>query len=368
MRVVETSTLVPGMILRKPIYNEHGNKVVSANIPLTEKMIKRLHELNVLYAFVHALKSESIKTETAISDEMHVENIKKINDTFVKFKNEAHYLNWLSLEKVAPKLKGRIESFLNELILNKDVLALLSSVLLYDENIFAHSLNVTLYSLAIGIKLELNTSELDLLGLGALLHDVGKIAVPKKVLNKPDRLTEEEYELIKQHTFAGYELLRDTINLHPIVAQCAIQHHERINGSGYPKGISGKDIHLFSKIIAVADFYDAVTSNRVYRQAMLPSEGLNLLNSGIDKLFDAKLVGIFKDLLTIYPTGLNVKLSDGRSGIVTRQNEAVTDRPIIRISEENSKKLSIPYEVNLMYELSLIIIECDQTLKQRVYQ
>lgn len=368
MRIVVTSTLVPGTILGKPIYNEQGKILVNANIPLTEMMINRLHKLGISYVYIHDPLSDDIELDSTISDELRIESTKKIENAFVQFQNEDVHLRWLSLEKSAPQLKGIIQSLLKQLKQNNDVLSLLTDVFSYDEYIFTHSLNVTMYSLAIGTNLGLEKKQLDLLGLGALLHDVGKMVVPHQILDKPERLTDEEYELIKQHTTAGYEILRVVPNIHSVVAICALQHHERMNGSGYPKGILGKDMHLYSKIIAISDVFDAVTSNRVYRQAMLPHQGLELLYSGSGKLFDPKLVEIFRDSLSIYPTGLTVKLNDGRRGIVARQNAASTDRPIIRIFEENGYEISIPYEVNLYDELNLVIIECDTTLKQRVYQ
>ncbi|MEH7475598.1 hypothetical protein V7158_28255, partial [Priestia megaterium] len=120
-------------------------------------------------------------------------------------------------------------------------------------------------------------------------------------------------------------------------------------------------------ILGTADSLDAVTSHRVYRKAILPHEGLTFLINGSDKFYDAKLISIFSDLLTVYPTGLHVKLSDGRQGIVFSQNDASTDRPVVLIIEENGRKLSIPYEVNLYNELKLEIIECDQTIKSIYY-
>ncbi|PGM56586.1 HD-GYP domain-containing protein [Bacillus sp. AFS053548] len=365
MRVVEASTLVPGTILRKPVYNEHGEMIVNANIPLTEEMINRIHKLAIPFVLVHA-QSSDLMGKTIISDELRTEITKKIEDAFVKLISEDLYLRGLSLEKNSSRLKEIIKSLQNELWQQKDVLSLLIDVLLYDEYLFTHSLNVAMYSLGIGTALDLSKIQLNLLGLGALLHDVGKMAIPKKILNKQDRLTEDEYAFIKQHTIAGYDMLQQVPSIHPIVADCALQHHERINGSGYPKGLCGEEMHLFSKIIGIADFFDAVTSNRVYRQAMLPHEGLTLLMSGRDKLYDAKLISIFSDLLTIYPTGLQVRLSDGRQGIVFRQNDASTDRPVVLIIEENGRKLSIPYEVNLYNELKLEIIECGQIIKKAI--
>ncbi|UPM53903.1 HD-GYP domain-containing protein [Gottfriedia acidiceleris] len=366
MRVVEASTLVPGTILRKPLYNEHGKMIVSANIPLTEEMINRIHKLAIHFVLVHVQSSEQLMEKTIISNELRTEITKTIEDAFVKLISEDVYLRGLSLEKNSSRLKEIIKSLQKELWQQKDVLSLLIDVLQYDEDLFTHSLHVAMYSLGIGTALDLSKNQLNLLGLGALLHDVGKMFIPKKILNKRDRLTEDEYEFMKQHTIAGYEIIRQVPSIHPIVADCALQHHEKINGSGYPKGLFGEEMHLFSKIIGIADFFDAVTSNRVYRQAMLPNEGLTLLMNGIDKLYDAKLISIFSDLLTVYPTGLHVKLSDGRQGIVISQNDASTDRPVVLIIEENEIKLSNPYEVNLYNELKLEIIECDQILKKAI--
>ncbi|XZF76486.1 HD-GYP domain-containing protein [Bacillus sp. AL-1R] len=367
MRVVEASTLVPGSILRKPVFNEHGKIIVNANIPLTGEMIKRIHKLTIPFVIVDDQLSELLKEKTIISDELRIEITQKIEDDFVKLINTDFSLRWLSSEKNSSRLKEMIKSLQNELWQQKDVLSLLIDVLRYDKDIFTHSLNVAMYSLGIGMKLNLNKTQLNLLGLGALLHDVGKIAIPKKILNKRDRLTEDEYDLIKQHTIAGYDLLRQIPSIQRVVSDCALQHHERIDGSGYPKGLFGEEMHLFAKIIGICDFFDAVTSNRVYRQAMLPCEGLTLLISGSAKLFDAKLISIFSCLLTIYPTGLHVKLNDGRCGIVSRQNDASSERPFVQIIEENGIKVSTPYEVNLDKEVKLEIIECTQIVKKIVY-
>ncbi|MBP0725625.1 HD-GYP domain-containing protein [Bacillus sp. RG28] len=368
MRIVVTSTLVPGTKLGKPIYNEQGKILVNANVPLTEMMINRLHILGISFVYIQDPLTEDIQIEKTISDELRIESTKKIEDTFLKFQNEESHLRWLSLEKSTSQLKGIISSLLKELKENKDMLSLLADVICYDEYIFSHSLNVTMYALSIGINLGFSQKQLDLLGLGALLHDVGKMVVPLSILEKPGRLTDDEYEQIKLHTTAGYEILRTVPNIHSVAAICALQHHERLNGSGYPHGISGKEMHQYSKIIAIADVFDAVTSNRVYRQAMLPHEGLELLYSGSDKLFDSSLIQTFRESLSIYPTGLTVKLNDGRQGVVCRQNRMSSDRPVVRILEENGGSVSIPYELDLYDNLNFVIVECDTTFKHRVAQ
>ncbi len=114
--------------------------------------------------------------------------------------------------------------------------------------------------------------DLRLIGIGAMLHDVGKLLIPTEILLKPERLTNEEYEEMKQHARYGFDLLRNLHSVSLLVAHCAFQHHERIDGSGYPRGLVDFEIHPFAKIIGVADVFDAVTSNRVYREKILPSQ------------------------------------------------------------------------------------------------
>jgi putative nucleotidyltransferase with HDIG domain len=241
---------------------------------------------------------------------------------------------------------------------------LLADVYAYDHYIFTHSLNVTMYTLAIGMKLNLPEKDLEILGLGAILHDVGKMKIPEQILLKPDRLSQEEYEEIKKHAEEGFQILRKIPTVSLVVAHCAYQHHERLDGSGYPRGIKDKEIHFFGKIIAVADVFDAVTSNRVYRKALLPHEGLEILYSGSGTLFDQKIIEAFRQAVAVYPSGITVELNDGRKGIVSQQNVGLSDRPIIRILEEKGIEVNCPYELDLKNELDILITACDTTFKK----
>ena len=144
-----------------------------------------------------------------------------------------------------------------------------------------------------------------------------------------------------------------------IIAHCAYQHHERLDGSGYPRGIKGEDIHPFAKIIAVADVFDAMTSNRVYRKAMLPHQALEVLYAGSGTLFDANVIEAFRSSVAMYPNGMVVELNDGRKGIVTDQNKGVTDRPVIRIIEEYGQEIQTPYAMDLSTELDKVITGFD---------
>src|SRR5699024_3290742 len=147
-------------------------------------------------------------------------------------------------------------------------LSLLSDMSIADDTLIQHSINVALYSIAMGTKLNLTNAELIELGLDAVFHDFGNVFIEKSILKKDGKLTTAEYERMKEHTKLGFDYLRKETNFSTIIAHSAYQHHERNDGSGYPRQLVDKEIHLYAKIIGLADVFDALTSNRVYRKAL----------------------------------------------------------------------------------------------------
>lgn len=168
------------------------------------------------------------------------------------------------------------------------------------------------------------------LGLGAILHDIGKIFMPKEILNKPDKLDNKEWSRIRNYTIIGFKFLKDKFKL-PADAYKGIQvHHERWNGSGYPKKHSSKDISIYGRIIAVSDVYDALISDRPYRKGLLPSEAVEYIIAGNDSLFDPEIVGTFLKKVNPYPSGTIVKLSNKSLAIVAENHEGSGNRPLVR--------------------------------------
>ena len=274
MRLVGTKNIKENAVLAKPIYNERGKILVNSGVSLDNKLIKRLLDLGISYVYLKDVNTTDIKVNSVISDQLKWEAMSTIEQSFLKIKNADSASILMIMEKSAPSFKKLIGKVLEELKNHTELFSLMSDVYLYDNYIFSHSLNVTLYTLALGLELKLSPKQLEILGLGAILHDVGKMNVPLEILMKPGKLTEEEYEVIKKHAEAGFEMLRKVESMPLLVAHCAYQHHERINGSGYPRGLKEEEIHLFGKILAVADVFDAITSNRVYRDALLPHEAI----------------------------------------------------------------------------------------------
>jgi HD-GYP domain-containing protein (c-di-GMP phosphodiesterase class II) len=172
---------------------------------------------------------------------------------------------------------------------------------------------------------------LGLLGLGLLLHDIGKMVVPAAVLNKPGALEEDEWALMRTHPEAGVALL-DTRAVSPLVTAVIRDHHERVDGSGYPRGISGTAIHQFAHIAAVADVYDAITSERPYKAAAPPRAGVDVIVAGAGRAFDADVVATFRRIVFPHPVGTEIQLRDGRTGVVARVDPDDPDVPVVRFA------------------------------------
>ncbi|WP_078414202.1 HD-GYP domain-containing protein [Priestia abyssalis] len=360
MRLVSVNSLQAGVCLAKPVYNEQGSTLISRGIPLTARMIERLDSLGISYVYIEDGRIEHIGIYDSISEKLRREAISFIKSSFNRIVNESKQQQSFLLEKSMKEVVSLVRNFIGELKHNENVLNLLTDIYIYDDYVYSHSINVTMYALALGMELKLSDNDLETIGIGALLHDVGKVSVPLDILDKPGKLTAEEFEEVKKHPEYGYELLRKVPTLSLLVAHCAYQHHERLDGSGYPRGLKGNQIHLFGKILAIADVYDAVTSHRVYRKAMLPHEGLEILYAGAGTLFDKQMVESFRRAVAVYPVGLGVVLSDGRKGVVSRQNQEMSDRPHVMILEHsNGEKLKTSYEIDLMKELHIVITECD---------
>jgi len=226
--------------------------------------------------------------------------------------------------------------------------------------LYMHSLNVCVYSTLLGIAYGYNRDEQSTLGLGALLHDVGKTRIPMDVLLKPGNLSNAEFSEMKRHTEQGFKLLKDEPNIPLLAAHCAFQHHERMDGSGYPRGIRGNEIHEYAKWIGIVDSYDAMTSHRVYRNAMLPHQAVEILYSGSGTLYDTEMLKLFRDKVAIYPVGITVRLNSGHRGVVVDINAASVHRPVIRIlTDEGGKDIQVPYDMDLSKHLSVMIAGVD---------
>jgi len=233
----------------------------------------------------------------------------------------------IEVEQCDPLIEGILDSIFRV----PGVLLPLVQVKTCDEYTFQHSVSVAALSVAFGRALELPRAVIKELALGGLLHDVGKALVPPAILNKPGKLTDAEFAVMKGHVVHSAELLKRTASISEIAFSAAAQHHERFDGSGYPHGLKGDAISLYGQMMAIVDVYDAITSLRVYRTGMPPTEALRKMFEWSKFHFNPRLVQAFIKGIGIYPAGSLVRMESGRMGIVREVVPAKLLQPVVKI-------------------------------------
>ena len=220
---------------------------------------------------------------------------------------------------------------LQSLLRNESALLWLTRMKTQDEYTSQHCLSVSIMAMGFGHHLGLNNESLEQLGIAGLLHDVGKIRVDPQVLNKPGKLSAEEFEHIKQHATLGYKLLLSHRDLPSIAVDVAHGHHERLDGLGYPRGLGAAQIAYFTRIISIIDCFDAITSNRVYDRARTVKDAFKVLMDCRETHFDAELVMRFIEWLGIFPVGTLVELHTGEIGLVLEKHPKLQLRPKVAV-------------------------------------
>ncbi|MHB8415569.1 MAG: HD-GYP domain-containing protein [Acidiferrobacteraceae bacterium] len=231
-----------------------------------------------------------------------------------------------------------VAGMVQSVVRNPDALVWFTHLKKSDEYTAVHSLRVCILALTFGRHLGLTPAELNVLGMGALLHDIGKLKVPMEVLNKPGRLTVPEYEIMKSHVSHGVKILEATSNVPAAAIDVARNHHERYSGVGYINGVQGDRIGLFGLIGAIVDAYDAITSDRVYKKGVAPYEALKELYEGRGSDFHGGLVEQFIQCMGVYPIGSVVEMNDGAIGVVVTVNRERRLRPRIAIILDANKR------------------------------
>ena len=200
-----------------------------------------------------------------------------------------------------------------------------------DEYTYLHSVAVCVLMVALGKQFGLRGEELKEVGVAGLLHDIGKMAVPGDILNKPGKLTDEEFEIVKSHPRRGWEILKSVYHTGEPALDVCLHHHERMDGKGYPEKLSADTLTLHARMGAVCDVYDAITSDRCYKKGWEPAEAIKKMASWKDGHFDETVFRAFVKTVGIYPNGTLVKLKSGRLGVVLEQSEKSLMTPLIRV-------------------------------------
>lgn len=340
MRRIPIDHAKPGMINARHIYSAEGRTLLAAGIALNEYYISRLKELGVHSLYIRDETTEDLNIPEVVSERTRLETVKTVRQIFHSLESNRN-INTRAV-------RTAVDNILDEILTNTDILVQLSDIRSYDDYNFYHSVNVCILSLMTGVSLGMNTLQLRDLGVGALLHDVGKIKVPESILNKPGPLTPSEFEEVKKHTIYGFDILRQYPDISLLSSHVAFQHHERIDGSGYPRGLKESEIHEYARIVAVTDVYDALLADRVYRKALIPYQAIQIITRGTYTFFDPRIVGAFLENIAIYPVGSLVQLNTGDIGFVVDVNKKSPHKPVIRrLLDHHGQKVKAPQEIDL---------------------
>ena len=277
-----------------------------------------------------------------MQEDTRIGAIQKVYDAF-RSVEETGQLDANAMQDVSNKI-------IFDVIARKENLVQLTDIRLHDTYTFAHSVNVAILAAMLGLLLHYTRADLGLLTLGALLHDLGKIRVPSDILNKQTRLDRDEFAVIEAHPLDGARRIKEMANLLPqpaVLAQIAAQHHEHVDGRGYPNHLTGDKIHRFAKIVAIADVYDALTSERPYKKAYTPSVTYNIMMNVNKGQFDPDMLKLFFNNVAIYPVGTVMRTIYG-FGVVTKCEFGRTETPIICLfADHNGKLLPNPVKMDL---------------------
>lgn len=238
-----------------------------------------------------------------------------------------------------------VEEITDSVSRNPSALISLARLKTADDYTYMHSVAVCAMMVALSKQLGLDEKQTRMAGVAGLMHDLGKAAMPMEVLNKPGKLTDAEFAIIKRHPEEGHRLLLTGTDVDPMVLDVCLHHHEKTDGSGYPKGLKGDEISLFAKMGAVCDVYDAITSNRPYKAGWDPAESLRRMAEWANGHFDTKVFQAFVKSLGIYPIGSLVKLSSGRLGVVVEQTGKSLTTPMVKVFFSTKSNMRIVPEL-----------------------
>jgi putative nucleotidyltransferase with HDIG domain len=248
----------------------------------------------------------------------------------------------------ATAARSMIDGLAQAVAQNRNALLALTTLKNYDNYTFTHMVNVSILTMGQARGLGIDGPLLREFGLAALMHDIGKVRTPLEVLNKPDKLTDDEFVIMKRHVVDGAEILRMTPDVPALAPVVAFEHHLRIDGSGYPSGVARSSLNIGTMLCSIADVYDAMRSQRHYQKAFPTDRILAVLKRNDGTQFDQRLVRRFVQLIGIYPVGNLVRLNTGETAVVLTVYAPDPYRPHVRVLiDRDGKRLDLPYELNL---------------------
>jgi putative nucleotidyltransferase with HDIG domain len=328
------------------VFERSNVRLLPKGSVLTDQFINRLKIFGISGVYVRdEITGDIVPSTPLVSPKLKTQSLNNLewvfknSDSITEKPNKQHirYMDKTVLEliKVVRENEGKLVN--------------IADLRAYDEYTYHHSLSVAVVALGIGTQLGLSHDELHKLGFSAIMHDIGKMSIPIDIINKPARLTSAEYDIIKQHPVRSENYLLQNQIDDPEIYESVTHHHEKVDGTGYPEGLVERRIPYYSKIISVADVYDALTSRRPYRIPQIPTEVAEYIMGNVGVSFDMDVVHAFLRKIEFFPVGSFVEFNDGRKGIVVDNENTL--HPVVKQLDSPFRKLDLfndPKALNLV--------------------
>ena len=378
MILMSLEDLRPDMQLALPVHNKEGHTLLGPAVPLTAAFLTRLQDLGYWAVWVDDEDTRDIVYEPMLSEPTQMAAVAAIREIFALAAREMRTVRTMTTNMHAAlasirfqqrfwdhpaveKLKAQATNVVSELV-DTPMLGGVHSIRNYDGYQYYHSLDVAIEAVMLAQRLDYDVDTLTKLALGCMLHDIGQIFVDETILSKPAHLTVEEFAKLQEHAVLGAAFIRSCLRLGPIPAEIANQHHERQDGSGYPRGLTGTNaltarreinppgrVTPLGEISAIADFHDACSSNQVYRKGFPPDRSWRMLKIRAGSHFNRELLNLFLEILPPFPLGTQVIVTDGEweqcCGVVARVGD-VLHRPVVRLLWNKEGERMSPMEVD----------------------
>lgn len=357
MRLVSLKQVRPGMKLARTVFTQDGKVLLGKGMNLTERLIQGLHRSEVDAIYIDDPRTSDIVVEDVIRPQTRQIAVEAIEKTVKQITNSNKLARKISLLEMGLHFQRAFSAILEDLMHNEHMVGHLTTISTHSPSLYHHSVNVAVLSTAVGMSLGYNQSQLMELGIGAMLHDIGKLQLPEELLNTKERWTPEQQEIAKQHTMNGFNLLRKQHDISLLSAHVCLQHHERINGSGYPQGLKGKQVHEYAQIVGICDVYDSLTSPRPWRGRYMPQDAMEYLLGAGGHLFEHHLINAFIKHIAVFPIGSSVVLNTGEVGVVSKVDPDYCHRPTVRVLKDGrGNDVHTPYDLDLKTLIKLFIV------------
>ncbi len=348
MQRVSVGFLEAGMVAARNVHSAEGRLLVTKETVLSEAMVANIQKTSLGSIYVRNPLFQDIEAEEVVTEDNRRKAVMALKSAVTAYQ-KTKVLDIQPLKKVLREL-------VVEIIRNRDSMIHQLDMRTYQDYIYAHSVNTCVLSVLIAVNLDYPEGKLTDLALGTMLHDVGMMMLPDALLMKMGNLTPEESKQVQQHPEDGFNILRTVREIPITVAHIAYQHHERVDGKGYPRNLTADKILEFAKVAAVADTFDALVSDRPYRKGMVPHEAYEVMMALADSYVDRDILHLFLTHVAIYPVGAVVQLDNGQHGVVTKVLPRLQTRPQVRLlTDQQGNLLSEQTEIDLTQHLTLMI-------------